>query len=207
MLAVAKQLKQVERKMLRGKREDFFGSHNALELYSRRLGIIGLGRIGSYVAKIALVLGMEVEAYDPYISADLAAELGVKSATNLEPLLAQADIVTLHVPLSARTHHLINARRPSSMKRGAILINASRGGIVDEAALLDAWESGQVGGAGLDVFEMEPAGLENPLLNRDDVVVTPHAAGVNSCQPGPAVARCDQAGTAGAAGRTADPLG
>ena len=98
MLAVAKQLKQVERKMLRGKREDFFGSHNALELYSRRLGIIGLGRIGSYVAKIALVLGMEVEAYDPYISANLAAELGVKSATNLEPLLAQADIVTLYVP-------------------------------------------------------------------------------------------------------------
>jgi D-3-phosphoglycerate dehydrogenase len=155
---------------------NFHSEYNGLELYERRLGLIGMGRIGSRVAKIALALGMSVVGFDPFISAERANELGVELAPTLEAALHTADIVSLHLPLTPETRGLINAERLAQMKPGAILINAARGGLVDEAALFDALESGHLWGAGLDVFDPEPPSADHPLLARDDVIATPHIA-------------------------------
>jgi D-3-phosphoglycerate dehydrogenase len=176
MLAVAKQLKRAERMLKRGGGVDFFNEHTGLEVFGRRLGLIGLGRIGSRVAEMATALGMVVAAFDPLVPPERAAELGVDLEPTLEALLSAADIVSIHAPLMEETHQLINADRLAQMKPGAILVNTARGGLVDEAALLDALESGHLGGAGLDVFDPEPPALDNPLLHRDDVVATPHIA-------------------------------
>lgn len=120
---------------------------------------------------------MRVTAYDPLIPAEQAAALGVELAPTLDVLLAAADIVSLHLPLTPATRHLINAARLAQMKPGAILINAARGGLVEEAALLAALERGHLQGAGLDVFDREPPAPDHPLLQRLDVVATPHIAG------------------------------
>ncbi|MSP12163.1 MAG: hydroxyacid dehydrogenase [Chloroflexi bacterium] len=180
MLAVAKELKQVEGAMQRREKKDFFNDHNGLELYGLRLGVVGLGRIGSHVAKVALALGMEVVAFDPYISSERALGMGVEMLPTVEELLRTADIVSLHMPLTPATRHLINGARLAQMKTGAILINAARGGLVDETALIEALESGHIRGAGLDVFDPEPPHPDNPLLHRENVVATPHIAGVTT---------------------------
>ena len=177
MLAVAKQLESLRRKVLAGGTDDFFPLCTNLEVDGRCLGLVGLGRIGSHVAKVARALGMRVVAFDPFIAPERARELGVEQSPTLEALLESADIVSLHLPLSAETHNLMNAERLAQMKRGAILINAARGGLVDEAALLASLENGHLSGAGLDVFQVEPPSPDNPLLQRDDVIATPHIAG------------------------------
>ena len=147
-----------------------------LELYHSTLGLIGVGRIGSRVAKVALAFGMRVLAYDPFVTPARAAEMGVELAPSLEAALRAADIVSLHLPSTAETRKLMNAERFAQMKHGALLVNAARGALVDEAALADALRSGQVGGAGLDVFDGEPIDLSHPLLKFDNVVTTPHVA-------------------------------
>jgi D-3-phosphoglycerate dehydrogenase len=178
MFNVAKRVKQSELELQRGDKVDFITSYQGLELYGRCLGLIGLGRIGGHVARLARGIGMQVIAFDPYISAERAAELGVELAASIEAVLDVADVVSLHVPLTPETRGLMNAGRFARMKQDAIFINAARGGLVDEAALLEALESGRLWGAGLDVFETEPPPPHHPLLGRADVVATPHIAGV-----------------------------
>lgn len=177
MLAAAKQLKRYNRAMIEQPTADHISSYYGLELYGRRLGLVGLGRIGARVARVAQALGMSVTAYDPFVTPARAAELGVELARTLEALLSEADVVSLHIPASPETRHMINAERLAQMKPGAYLINAARGALVDEAALLNALESGRLSGAGLDVFDCEPPPADHPLLARDDVIATPHLAG------------------------------
>jgi D-3-phosphoglycerate dehydrogenase len=144
------------------------------ELAGKQLGIIGLGRIGGVVADRALGLKMKVVAFDPYIAAaDARVEAGIELA-ELDALLAASDFVTLHVPLLDSTRNLLSRERIARMKRGARVINAARGGLVDEAALLEALERGHLAGAALDVMAEEPPPRDHPLLKRDDVIVTPH---------------------------------
>jgi len=149
------------------------------ELSGKVMGLVGYGAIARQVAERAAALGMTCIGYDPFLAADNPA-WGSTQPRSLEQLLAQADIVSLHTPLTAETRHLIDAKALAGMKKGAILVNAARGGVVDEAALAEALKAGLIGGAALDVFEVEPltaeagarfAGLSNLLL-------TPHIAGV-----------------------------
>jgi D-3-phosphoglycerate dehydrogenase len=176
MLAVAKNLHRSSRVLRDGARGDFFTMFTGVELDGLTLGLVGLGRIGSRVARAARGLGMQVLAYDPYLNRELVLEVGATAAESLDKLLAHADVVSLHVPLTPDTRHLINAERLARMKKGAILINTARGGLVDEAALLAALESGHLHGAGVDVFDIEPPPADHPLLSRPDVIATPHVA-------------------------------
>ena len=132
-----------------------------IDLAGARLGILGWGRIGQAVARRAAAFGMEVVHHSR------------SSGIGLDDLLASSDVVSLHCPLTPATHHLLDAPRLARMKRGAILINTARGPVVDEAALVDALDSGHLGGAGLDVYEHEPE-VHPGLLGRDDVVLLPH---------------------------------
>lgn len=177
MLAVCKHVKRCERDLKAPVRKDFFNDYQGMEVNGRCLGLMGLGRIGSRVAKIAMALGMQVVAYDPVTTAEQAAGLGIELLPSVEAVLKRADVVSLHVPLTDQTRHLLNAERLALMKPGAYLINTARGGLVDEAALLAALESGHLGGAGLDVFSKEPPDQASPLLHREDVIATPHIAG------------------------------
>lgn len=177
MLAAVKHLKRCDRDLRRGQKKDFFTDYQGIEVYGLQLGLVGLGRIGKRVAKIAAAFGMTVKAHDPGVSAEQAHELGVELVPTLEDVLRSADIVSLHIPLTDETRNLLNAERLALMKPGSYLVNAARGGLVDQAALLDALESGHLHGAGLDVFPHEPPDPQSPLLQRDDVIATPHIAG------------------------------
>jgi D-3-phosphoglycerate dehydrogenase len=176
LLAVAKELPRTM-DALRGGRGDFFNDYAGIELHGLRLGVVGLGQIGRRVATFAQALGMEVAAYDPFVAPEVAEALGVELAPELDALLAGADAVSLHAPLTAQTAKLIDRKRLATMKRGAILVNTARGGLVDEGALLEALRSGHLRGAGLDVFDPEPPEPDNELLRRSDVIATPHIAG------------------------------
>jgi D-3-phosphoglycerate dehydrogenase / 2-oxoglutarate reductase len=177
MLAAAKQLKRFEYGLIHGERRNFFNEYQGVELAGLRLGLVGLGRIGGRVAKVAQALDMTVVGYDPYVPAGRAAELGIEGAPDLESLLRTSDVVSLHIPATTETRGLMNAERFAMMKRGSFIINAARGSLIDEAALLDALERGHLAGAGLDVYEPEPPDPKNPLLYRDDVVCMPHVGG------------------------------
>lgn len=149
------------------------------EVSGKTLGLVGFGGIARQTAKRAQALGMRVMAFDPYIRADdaLWREYGVEPVS-LETLLAASDAVSLHVPLTDGTRHLINAATLGLMKPGAVFINAARGGVADERALADALVSGQVGGALVDVFEKEPLPAGSPLAKAPNCILTPHIAGV-----------------------------
>lgn len=149
------------------------------ELYGKTLGIVGLGDIGSRLAKRAAAFGMNVLASDPVVSENSfgVQEYGVE-LLELIPLLGRADFVSLHAPLLATTRHLINAKTLASFKPSAYLINTARGGLVDEAALATALTEGKLAGAALDVRESEPPGDDGPLRGRPNVLLTPHVAGV-----------------------------
>jgi (S)-sulfolactate dehydrogenase len=149
------------------------------ETGGKTLGLIGFGAIGRLTARLAQGLGMQVVAYDPMLAADLPVwrELGV-ACVSLEKLLATADAVSLHVPLTSDTRGLIDARRLALMKPDAVLVNTARGGIVDEAALAAALRGGRLGGAALDVFDQEPLGAGSPLQDVPNLVLTPHIGGV-----------------------------
>jgi D-3-phosphoglycerate dehydrogenase len=147
------------------------------ELTGKTIGVIGAGNSGRAVIRRAKAFGLHVLAYDP-VPAALDNKLDVE-ATSLADLLARADVVTLHVPLTPETTGLIAAPQLAAMRAGAYLINVSRGGIVDEDALLAALESGRLAGAGIDVFAAEPA-TASPLFGNDHVIVTPHSAGISA---------------------------
>ena len=144
-----------------------------VELYHKIMGIIGLGRIGTLVAQRCLAFGMRVMAFDPYVSEEKARKLGVELVTNLDELLGQADFITVHLPKTQDTYHLLGKAEFAKMKDGVRVLNVARGGIIDEDALLAALDSGKVAGAALDVFENEPA-TECPLVEHPRVIATPH---------------------------------
>ncbi len=147
--------------------------YQGVELHGKTLGVIGLGRIGSLVAQRALAFGMRLLAFDPYVSSERARRLGVEVAADLDDLLGRADFITVHLPRNEQTVGLIGAENIAKMKDGVRILNTSRGGIVDEAALAEAVMAGKVGGAGLDVFETEPLG-DSPLREFPQIVLTPH---------------------------------
>lgn len=154
-------------------RKRFMGS----QLHGKRLLIVGFGRIGSRVAARARAFGMKVTAYDPYVGGDRMRAAGAEPADDLSGALALADVVTLHVPLTAETGCMIDAVTLRAFKKGSLLINCARGGLVDEKACAEALREGRLGGAGFDVFSKEPPNGEHPLMAediRDRVVLTPH---------------------------------
>jgi D-3-phosphoglycerate dehydrogenase len=173
LLALARNVPQAHAALVAGDwdRQRFTG----IELAGKTLGVLGLGRIGRQVAHRALGLGMRVVAYDPYVSPERLRELGVDPAPSLAAVYAAADVITLHLPLSDTTRGLIDAGAFAAMRDGVRIVNAARGGLVDEDALLEAIRSGKVAGAALDVFAEEP--YAGPLLGLPQVVVTPHLAG------------------------------
>jgi D-3-phosphoglycerate dehydrogenase / 2-oxoglutarate reductase len=167
MLALAKEL-PVWVAAARARKEPT-SNMRGMELQGKTLGLVGFGRIGKLTAGFARAFGMRVLAYDPYVQTSDLAEL-----TSLETVLQQSDFVSLHPVLTPETFHLINAERLALMKPSAYLINTSRGGVIDEPALIDALQKGRLAGAGLDVFEQEPPDTQNPLLHMDNVIGTPH---------------------------------
>jgi D-3-phosphoglycerate dehydrogenase/(S)-sulfolactate dehydrogenase len=162
------------------------------ELAGKTLAVVGIGNIGSVLVERALAMRMRVIAFDPFISADAAAKLGA-TLVDLETLWREADVVSLHVPLTEQTRNLVGATTLAKMRKGAILVNCSRGGIVDERALAEALASGHLGGAALDVFEKEPPPPDHPLLGLENVVLTPHiGASTEEAQSAVAVAIAEQ---------------
>jgi D-3-phosphoglycerate dehydrogenase len=145
-----------------------------IELSGKTLGVVGFGRIGQQVARRALAMGMTVAAYDPVVSRERFRELGVDRAETLDELLGAVDFLTLHAPLTDETHGLISTGTIAAMRDGVRIVNAARGELIDEAALVDALRSGKVAAAAIDVFAEEP--YSGPLLELDNVVATPHLA-------------------------------
>ncbi len=178
LMSVAKSLPAVREDMRRNLRDKKPRQpYRAVELAGMQLGLVGLGRIGSHVAKVTLAMGMKVQAHDPFLAPEHMERLGVTPVELLEALLSTSDVVSLHLPLNDSTRHVMNAERFAQMKDDAIFINVSRGGHVDETALLAALDSGRLFGAGLDVSDPEPPLPDNPLLTHERVILTPHIAG------------------------------
>jgi len=170
ILALSRNIPQADLSVKKGEwqRSKFMG----VELHNKVLGIIGLGRIGSEVAKRALSFGMKVSAYDPFVSLEFAQNLGVR-LVGLEELLRSSDYISIHTPLTDHTLHMISQKEFSLMKKAVRLINCARGGIVDESALISALKEGRVAGCALDVFEKEPP-VNSELLKLNNVILTPH---------------------------------
>ena len=176
LLSVAKRILEADA-VLRHNQPYTRAGLTGVEVRDKVLGVVGFGRIGRRVTDIcALGLRMRVLVYDPFLNANATLPDGAAVVESLDTLLAEADFVTVHAPLSPETHHLISDRAFGVMKRGAYLINASRGPVVDEAALIRALQSGHLAGAGLDVFDPEPPHPDNPLLQMPNVIATPHVA-------------------------------
>ena len=172
LLALARKVPQAYSSMTAGKwdRKLFQG----MELLGKTLGILGMGRIGSEVAKRALVFGMRVIAYDPYLTAERARTLGVEFADSVDDVYRVADFITVHMPVTPETKHMLNAAAFTKMKPGVRLVNCARGEIISENDLLAALESGKVAGAALDVFAVEPLPADHPYRKQPNVILTPH---------------------------------
>ncbi|MEG3863635.1 phosphoglycerate dehydrogenase [Microcoleus sp. herbarium12] len=172
MLSMSRHIPEANASVKSGKweRNRFIG----VEVYKKTLGIVGLGKIGSHLAAAAKAMGMKLLAYDPFISTERAEQLGCR-LVELELLMRESDYITLHIPKTPETLHLINASVLSKMKPTARIINCARGGIIDEAALAEAIKSGQIAGAAIDVYEHEPLEADSPLRNvGQNIVLTPH---------------------------------
>lgn len=172
ILGVGKNLALAQARLRSGE-PDLYARHSGIELDGCTLGLVGFGRIARRVAAVARALGMEVVVFDPYL-ADVPAGTGV--AATLGDLLADSDVVSLHIPLTPDNPGCFGRAEFAAMKPGAIFINTARGGLVDHEALLGALESGHLFGAGLDVTDPEQLPPGHPLLERQDVIVTPHVA-------------------------------
>ena len=173
LLAVLKDLPSITGGMAAGLWEKT--SRHTRDAEGRTLGIVGYGAIGSKVARYAEAFGMPVVAYDPYLPGSTLPGPGER-VTTLASLLGRAEVLTLHCPLEAETRHMIGAKELAALPEGALLVNAARGGIVDEAALLAAIEAGHVAGAAIDVFGTEPLPRDNALRRHPRVIATPHIA-------------------------------
>jgi D-3-phosphoglycerate dehydrogenase / 2-oxoglutarate reductase len=172
LLCSARPIPQANASMKAGEWEKKAFSQGA-ELFQKTLGVLGLGRIGTEVAKRALAFEMRVLAYDPYLTAARAEQLGVEKV-ELEALFAAADFITVHMPKTEATTNMLNAAAFAKMKPGVRIVNCARGGLIDEAALAEAIAAGKVAASGLDVFEAEPLPMESPLRELKQVVLTPH---------------------------------
>lgn len=170
MMALARQIPQANSSTRQGKWEK--SRFTGIELLGKNLGIVGCGNIGSAVCQRARGLNMHVLGFDPYLSEDRARKLQIEKV-EFDELIARSDFISFHVPLTDKTRHILNEQSLKKVKQGIRIINCARGGILDEAALVDAIKSGQVAGAALDVFEVEPPN-DNPLLTMPEVIVTPH---------------------------------
>lgn len=174
ILDLTKHVTKVDRAMRAGtwQSQNWMG----VQLWGKTLGIVGLGGIGSRVAlKGRLAFNMKVLAYDPYVLAERA-QLFSTELVSLEKLFKESDVVVISVPLTSETHHLISKKLLSLMKKSAFLVNICRGAVVDQNALIECLQNSSIGGAGLDVFEVEPLPQDNPLLRMENVVLTPHIA-------------------------------
>jgi D-3-phosphoglycerate dehydrogenase / 2-oxoglutarate reductase len=172
LAALARHIPQAHAALKQGRWER--SAHGGIELEGKTLGVLGFGRIGQQVARRAIGLGMRVVAYDPFVSKDRFRELGAERVETVDELLAASEFLTLHLPLTSETTGMLDAKAIARMPDGARLVNAARGELVDEEALLEALRSGKLAGAALDVFSAEP--YSGPLLELDNVVVTPHLA-------------------------------
>lgn len=172
LVSLARKIPQADASVKSGKwdRKNFEG----VELYHKTLAVLGMGRIGTEVARRALGFGMRVLAYDPYLSEARARSLQVELVENLDDLVPQADFFTLHMPLTDETRHMLGADRLRRTRKGARIVNCARGGLVDEAALAELLASGHLAGAALDVYEMEPLPADSPLRSAPNLVLTPH---------------------------------
>ncbi len=190
LMSMARQVPQANASVKSGKWEKnkFMG----MELFNKAIGIIGIGQIGSYVAKLAQGANMTVLAYDAFLSPENARKLGVE-VVDLETLFSRSDIITIHAPLTTETKYMINAASIQKMKHGVRIINCARGGIVNETDLYEALKSGKVAAAAFDVFEKEPVDPANPLLTLDNFICTPHlGAATNEAQENVAWAIAEQ---------------
>jgi D-3-phosphoglycerate dehydrogenase len=171
MMALARHIPQAYMKTVGGvwDRKSFVG----VELRNKILGVLGMGRIGSEVAARAKAFGMEVYGYDPFLTEERADKLGVRKAS-VDDIIRNADFITVHTPLTAETRHMIGKDQFAIIKKGVRIINCARGGIIDELALIEAIDAGQVAGAAFDVFEEEPPAADHPFLTHPKVIVTPH---------------------------------
>ncbi|MGQ0678352.1 MAG: phosphoglycerate dehydrogenase [Actinomycetota bacterium] len=172
LLSMARQVPAADASLKAGRweRSRFTG----VELHGKTLGVVGLGRIGALVAQRAAGFGMRIVAFDPYVSESRAAQLKITLAATLEALLAESDFITIHLPKTSETKGLIGEKAFAAMKPGVRIVNAARGGIVDEQALVRAHEAGIVAAAAFDVFAKEPPGADHPFLKYENFVVTPH---------------------------------
>jgi D-3-phosphoglycerate dehydrogenase (EC 1.1.1.95) len=171
MMAMSRYIPDANQSVKSGKwdRKSFTG----VEVYKKTLGIVGLGKIGAHVATVARAMGMKLLAYDPFISHERAEQLGCR-LVELDLLFQESDYITLHIPKTPETKHLINAAAIAKMKPTARIINCARGGIIDEAALAEALKQGRIAGAALDVYEEEPL-KDSPLKELGkEIVMTPH---------------------------------
>lgn len=190
LFSLARRIPQANASMKEGKweKKKFMG----VELYNKTIGIIGLGRIGSEVAKRVQCMGMNVLAYDPFLSDERAEELGIVK-TDLDRIFAESDFITIHTPLTSETKYLINKNTIAKMKDGVYIINCARGGIINEKDLYEAIKSGKVAGAALDVFEKEPPDEGYELIADERVICTPHiGASTLEAQENVAVAIAEQ---------------
>jgi D-3-phosphoglycerate dehydrogenase len=176
MLATARRLPQLDRAVRGGNfhiRDRVIGQ----EMEGKALGIVGFGRIGRRLAEVCQAgLHMPVYFFDPFVAAWTAAADGAVQVDDIVELASMVDVLSIHAPLTAQTHHLVGREVIQAMKPGALLVNVSRGPVVDEAALIEALQSGHLGGAGLDVYDPEPPSPDNPLFQMDQVALTPHLA-------------------------------
>jgi phosphoglycerate dehydrogenase-like enzyme len=179
MIAASRFATRADR-LMRARRPDqgteIFAPLEGMQLRGRTLGLVGFGRIGRAVAAAAKGLGMEVVAYDPVAKPEDGAKLGVKLVATVDEVLRAGDVVSLHVPASPETRKMINARALGLMKKGAVLVNAARGALVDEAALAAALDAGRPAAAGIDVFAEEPPPADHPLRRHEAATLTAHAA-------------------------------
>ncbi|MBB3109245.1 D-3-phosphoglycerate dehydrogenase [Paenibacillus phyllosphaerae] len=171
MMAVARHIPQAYLKTVGGEwdRKSFVG----VELRTKVLGVLGMGRIGSEVAKRAKAFGMEIMGYDPFMTEERAEQLGIRLST-VDEIVRNADFMTVHTPLTPETRHMIGSAQFEVMKKGMRIVNCARGGIIDEKALIEAIDQGIVAGAAFDVFEIEPPAADHPFLSHPKVIVTPH---------------------------------
>jgi len=171
LLSLTRKITEADKSMKEGKWEK--KKLKGIEIYKKNLGLIGTGRIGMAVAKRAKAFEMEVFGYDPYQDPNIMIDNDIKPVDKLDDILNNADIISIHSPLTDDTKHLINKESIDKMKDGVIIINCARGGIIDESALYDGLSSGKIAGASLDVYEKEPP-ENSPLLKLDNIILTPH---------------------------------
>ncbi|MCA1625428.1 MAG: phosphoglycerate dehydrogenase [Acidobacteria bacterium] len=190
LVSMARNVPQAHAKLQSGvwDKKSFVG----VELNGKTLGVIGLGRIGKHVAKIAKGFGMRILAFDPFVSGEMTKDLGMEIGT-LDEVFSGADFITIHTPVTDETRGIVGKDAFTKMKRGVRLVNCARGGLIDETALLEAIEDGMVAGAALDVYSTEPLSPDSPLLKNDKIITTPHlGASTTEAQEGVALTVAEQ---------------